>query len=43
MLKVYGDGAVLVKLSKGHASDFTRTRTEMNGTVRDPSLSSFID
>lgn len=48
MLKVYGDGAVLVKLSdfglvKDHASDFTRTRTEVRGTIRDPSLSSFKD
>ena len=48
MLKVYGDGAVLVKLSdfglvKDHASDFTRTGTDMRGTIRDPSLSSFKD
>ncbi|KLL10436.1 protein kinase family protein [Protofrankia coriariae] len=48
MLKVYGDGAVLVKLSdfglvKDHASDFTRTSTQMRGTIRDPSLSSFKD
>ena len=48
MLKVYGDGAVLVKLSdfglvKDHASDFTRTSTDMRGTIRDPSLSSFKD
>jgi serine/threonine protein kinase len=48
MLKVFGGGAVLVKLSdfglvKDHASEFTRTRTEMRGTIRDPSLSSFKD
>jgi tRNA A-37 threonylcarbamoyl transferase component Bud32 len=48
MLKVYGDGAVLVKLSdfglvKDHTSDFTRTSTQMRGTIRDPSLSSFKD
>jgi serine/threonine protein kinase len=47
LLKVYGD-AVLVKLSdfglvKDHASDFTRTSTEMRGTIRDPLLSSFKD
>ena len=46
LLKVYGGGAVLVKLSdfglaKDHASEFTRTRTEMRGTIRDPLLSSF--
>jgi hypothetical protein len=48
MLKVFGDGAVLVKLSdfglvKDHASEFTRTKTEMRGTIRDPSLSNFKD
>jgi tRNA A-37 threonylcarbamoyl transferase component Bud32 len=48
MLKVYGDGAVLVKLSdfglvKDHASDFTRTGTDMRGTIRDPTLGSFKD
>ena len=48
MLKVFGDGAVLVKLSdfglvKDQASDFTRTKTEMRGTIRDPLLSSFKD
>ncbi len=48
MLKVYGSGAVLVKLSdfglvKDHDSEFTRTRTEMRGTIRDPALSSFKD
>lgn len=46
MLKVYGDGAVLVKVSdfglvKDRDSEFTRTRTEMRGTIRDPSLGSF--
>lgn len=48
MLKVLGDGAVLVKLSdfglvKDHNSEFTRTKTEMRGTIRDPLLSSFKD
>ena len=48
MLKVFGGGAVLVKLSdfglvKDHASEFTRTKTEMRGTIRDPLLSSFKD
>jgi len=48
LLKVYRSGAVLVKLSdfglvKDHASQFTRTRTEMRGTIRDPLLSSFKD
>jgi tRNA A-37 threonylcarbamoyl transferase component Bud32 len=48
MLKIYGGGAVLVKLSdfglvKDHASEFTRTKTEMRGTIRDPALSSFKD
>jgi len=37
---------VLVKLSdfglaKDHTSDFTRTKTEMRGTIRDPMLASF--
>lgn len=46
LLKVFGDGVVLVKLSdfglvKDRVSDFTRTSTEMRGTIRDPSLSSF--
>jgi tRNA A-37 threonylcarbamoyl transferase component Bud32 len=46
LLKVYESKAVLVKLSdfglaKDHASDFTRTRTEMRGTIRDPMLASF--
>ena len=48
MLKVFSSGAVLVKLSdfglvKDHASEFTRTKTEMRGTIRDPLLSSFKD
>jgi eukaryotic-like serine/threonine-protein kinase len=48
MVKVYGGGAVLVKLSdfglvKDHDSEFTRTKTEMRGTIRDPLLSSFKD
>lgn len=48
MLKVFGSGAVLVKLSdfglvKDDASEFTRTKTEMRGTIRDPLLSSFKD
>jgi hypothetical protein len=48
MLKVFGDGAVLVKLAdfglvKDHAFNFTRTTTEMRGTIRDPLLSSFKD
>lgn len=48
LLKVFSAGAVLVKLSdfglvKDQASDFTRTQTEMKGTVRDPMLGSFRD
>ena len=48
LLKVFGAGAVLVKLSdfglaKDQASEYTRTQTEMKGTVRDPMLSSFKD
>lgn len=48
MLKVFGDGAVLVKLSdfglvKDRVSEFTCTQTEMRGTIRDPLLSSFKD
>ena len=48
MLKVYSSGAVLVKLSdfglvKEHASEFTQTKTEMRGTIRDPLLSNFKD
>ena len=46
LLKVFGDGAVLVKLSdfglvKDQTKDFTRTQTEMKGTLRDPMLGSF--
>jgi eukaryotic-like serine/threonine-protein kinase len=48
LLNVFGAGAVLVKLSdfglvKDQASEFTRTQTEMKGTVRDPMLHSFKD
>ena len=47
-LKVFASGAVLVKLSdfglvKDTASDFTRTKTELRGTIRDPLLDSFKD
>lgn len=48
LMKVYSSGAVLVKLSdfglvKAGNSDFTRTKTEMKGTIRDPQLGSFAD
>jgi len=48
LLKVFDSGAVLVKLSdfglvKDQANEFTRTQTEMKGTIRDPTLSSFRD
>lgn len=48
LLKVFDSGAVLVKLSdfglvKDQTSQFTRTQTEMKGTVRDPMLGSFAD
>lgn len=48
LMKVFGSGAVLVKLSdfglvKDQASRFTRTQTEMRGTIRDPQLHSFRD
>lgn len=48
LMKVFGSGAVLVKLSdfglvKNQASLFTRTQTEMRGTIRDPQLHSFKD
>lgn len=48
LLKVYASGAVLVKLSdfglvKDLSSTFTRTQTEMRGTIRDPALHSFKD
>ncbi|MET8152578.1 protein kinase family protein [Actinoplanes sp. NPDC049668] len=46
LLKVYVSGAVLVKLSdfglaKDRSSKFTRTQTEMRGSIRDPLLASF--
>lgn len=46
LLKVFADGAVLVKLSdfglvKDQRSTFTRTQTEMRGTIRDPQLQDF--
>lgn len=48
MLKAYDSGAVIVKLSdfglvKDRASTFTRTSTEIRGTIIDPSLESFKD
>lgn len=48
LMKVFGSGAVLVKLSdfglvKDQSSLFTRTHTEMRGTIRDPQLHSFKD
>ncbi|MDP9443825.1 MAG: protein kinase family protein [Actinomycetota bacterium] len=48
LLKVFGDGAVLVKLSdfglvKDQTKDFTRTQTEIKGTHRDPMLGTFKD
>jgi len=48
ILKVYDAGAVLVKLSdfglvKDKDSDYTRTTTEMRGTIRDPQLENFKD
>lgn len=48
MLKVFDGGAVLVKLSdfglvKDQGSAFTRTQTEMRGTIRDPLLERFKD
>ena len=46
LLKVYESRAVLVKLSdfglaKDQDSEFTRTKTEMRGTIRDPTLATF--
>ncbi|WP_258066878.1 protein kinase family protein [Arthrobacter sp. GMC3] len=46
MMKVFGSGAVLVKLSdfglvKDQASLSTHTETEMRGTIRDPQLENF--
>lgn len=48
LLKVFKSGAVQVKLSdfglvKNESSQFTRTQTEMRGTIRDPLLDSFKD
>jgi tRNA A-37 threonylcarbamoyl transferase component Bud32 len=48
LLKVYGENAVLVKLSdfglvKDLSKDFTHTQTDMKGTYRDPLLASFKD
>lgn len=48
LLKVFASGAVLVKLSdfglvKDQASQYTRTRTELRGTIRDPILENFKD
>jgi tRNA A-37 threonylcarbamoyl transferase component Bud32 len=48
LMKVFGSGAVLVKLSdfglvKDQTSRFTRTQTEMRGTIRDPQLHNFKD
>lgn len=46
MLKVFADGAVTVKLTdlglvKDVASTYTRTASEMRGSIRDPSLDDF--
>lgn len=48
LLKVFKSGAVQVKLSdfglvKNESSEFTRTQTEMRGTIRDPLLDNFRD
>jgi serine/threonine protein kinase len=48
MVKIYKRNAVLVKISdfglgKDRDSEFTRTKTEMRGTILDPSLDSFKD
>lgn len=48
LMKVYESGAVIVKLSdfglvKDKSFEFTRTQTEMRGTIRDPALDSFKD
>lgn len=48
LLKVYSDGAVLVKLSdfglvKDPSSDFTHTGTEVRGTILDPQMESLKD
>lgn len=46
LLKLFDDGAVIVKLSdfglvKDKTSEFTRSKTEMRGTIRDPLLDNF--
>ncbi|HVF05241.1 MAG TPA: protein kinase family protein [Frankiaceae bacterium] len=46
LLKVFARGAVLVKLSdfglvKNETSDYTRTDSELRGTIRDPLLENF--
>ncbi|MDX3854159.1 protein kinase family protein [Streptomyces sp. AK02-01A] len=46
LVKTFDGGAVLVKLSdfglaKDRNSEYTRTKTEMRGTIRDPLLASF--
>ncbi|WP_410537767.1 protein kinase family protein [Streptomyces sp. KL2] len=46
LVKTFNGGAVLVKLSdfglaKDKNSEYTRTKTEMRGTIRDPLLASF--
>lgn len=46
LLKVFASGAVLVKLSdfglaKDQTSEYTRTHTELRGTIRDPLLEDF--
>jgi hypothetical protein len=48
LLKVFDGGAVVVKLSdfglvKDQASAYTRTHTELRGTIRDPLLDNFKD
>ena len=48
LMKTFNGGAVLVKLSdfglaKDGNSEFTRTKTEMRGTYRDPLLENFKD
>lgn len=48
LVKTFHGGAVLVKLSdfglaKDKNSQFTRTKTEMRGTIRDPLLANFKD
>ena len=48
LVEVFDRGAVLVKLSdfglvKDTSSEFTRTKTEMRGTIRDPILHNFKD